>query len=882
MLSKYLAHHSNKIKLLLSTTLLLSISFTAKAQKAPEKDWSTSRIVHELEKMKHVGRVLYIAAHPDDENTQLISYLANVKGVDVAYMSLTRGDGGQDLLGPEVREELGVIRTQELLMARATDGGQQFFSRANDFGFSKTSNETLHIWDSTEVLSDIVWVIRNFKPDIIITRFSPTYKKTHGHHQASAILAQAAFDAAAEPTKFPEQLKYVSTWQAQSLFWNTSFFFFQDKDNKFDTTGLYSTNIGVYMPNLGKWTGEMAAESRSMHKSQGMGTMLKRGDNMEYFVYMKGGKPAGRDIFSDYNWDWSRIKGCEDVSSDVGKIINNFSLTEPEKSLDALVALQLKLSRFCTSLGKGDSTDVDLIKSKIKQLDNIILQCAGIYNEAISTQKFLIPGDSINVDFSAITPYLPNVVLSASLIVDNREVAKTIYPTPLIKDESNIFRLKGIISDSTQITGPYWLEEEPTVGMYKVDNQLLRGLPQNPPQVKVHVSYIIRLHAPGGDEPNSIKIQKDIPVFYKYVDPIKGETYSLARVVPPVVVIPQENLLVFTGNESKYLTIKIKSFKKGKITIDIDPPHGWTWVQAISDEGTDREASLEKETYVEGNGTEQIDTEYIKPVDNPFNPQARPAQDGYVHVSIEMNGHKYNRSFEDITYDHIPEQVLLPKAQIKLVEMNITTHPKLIGYIQGAGDDIPQCLTEMGYKVEIIPAAQLASINLSKYNAIIAGIRAYNTVGELKYDNARLMEYVKNGGNYIVQYNNNFRLVTDSIGPYYLHPANVRTTDEDCKVTFLNPNNPALNTPNKITEKDFEGWVQERGLYYPDKWDTAHYTPLLEMNDPGEAPTKSALLIAPYGKGNFVYTGLVFFRELPAGVPGAYRLLANLIELEKH
>lgn len=844
------------------------------AQKAPEKNWSSSRIMHELEKLNHVGRVLYIAAHPDDENTQLISYLANVKGIDVAYMSLTRGDGGQDLLGPEVGEELGVIRTQELLMARSIDGGQQFFSRANDFGFSKTAEETLHIWDSTEVLSDIVWVIRKFKPDIIITRFSPTYKKTHGHHQASAILAQAAFDDAANPGKFPEQLQYVGTWQAKSLFWNTSYFFFQGKDNKFDTTGLYHTNTGVYMPLLGEWTGEMAAESRSMHKSQGMGATLRRGDNMEYFVYMKGEKPAGRDIFNDYDWGWDRIEQQKYIEQSLQSAEDQLShyITNPAHALAYIQTLYNELSEY---------SDNYLVQSKIKELQEIILQCEGVYTEAISTGKFLVPGDSIKVDLSSISPNGP-VNINASLMVDGKEVAKSDIPVELIPNANKTISLKGIIPQDATITGPYWLEEQPTVGMYKVANQLLRGLPQNPPQVSVHITYSIGELVEPSSVANShqpIVFEQDIPVFYKYIDPIKGETYSVVKIVPPAVAIPDTKLLVFGSNKPQELNVKVKSFQKGKASLSLSVPPGWRLTIDAADTSRINKrkrniSSLTQTMDMNGEGQEQTFTYYVWPTG--------AAETNSINITIAIGNKTYNRSMEDINYNHIPEQIILPRSEVKLVKVDINTHPKLVGYIEGAGDDIPQMLREIGYSVEIIPADQLATADLSKYDAIIAGIRAYNTVSRLKYDNIRLMDYVMNGGNYIVQYNNNFRLVTDSIGPYYIHPSNIRTTDENCKVTLLNTDNPALNTPNKITEKDFDGWVQERGLYYPDKWDTAHYVPLLEMNDPGEQPVKGALLVAPYGKGNFVYTGLVFFRELPAGVPGAYRLLANLIELEKH
>lgn len=832
------------LKRLLVAAFISTGIFNAGAQKAPEKNWNSARILHELDKMRHVGRVLYIAAHPDDENTHLISYLVNVKGIQTAYMSLTRGDGGQNLIGPEVREELGVIRTQELLMARSVDGGQQFFSRANDFGFSKTAAETFHIWNRNEVLSDIVWVIRNFKPDIIITRFSPTYAKTHGHHQASAILAKEAFSAAADSTKFPEQLKYVGTWQAQSIFWNTSFWFYRGE--KFDTAGLYHTNIGTYMPLLGKSVGEMAAESRSMHKTQGFGSSARRGDIEEYFVYMAGKKPAGRDILGGVNTDWSRIKGCENIPVLIENIINRFDMKNPAKSIGSLESLYNKLSAY---------KDNYLVAARLQQLQDIILQCAAIYTEATSNKEFLPVGDSVNVSLNVIGQNKTiNVGVNASLVIDGNKIAAITGGGNLKPNEEKTFKTAAIVPENTHISGPYWLEEEPTVGMYRVDNQLLRGLPQNPQQVVMHVSYIL-----SNSSVHSFTIERDIPVFYKTVDPVKGEEYAVARIVPPAVANPEDKLLLFTNSNTKQLTVKVKSFSKENARIKANILPGWK----ISPPYFDID--------MPGGGNEQSVVFTVTP---PANEQT-----AYVNFTIKIGKHNYTRSSEIISYDHIPTQLLLPESTVKLTRMDIVTHPKLIGYIEGAGDDMPQMIRELGYKVEMISPEQIATANLSKYDAIISGIRAYNTVNELKYNNYRLMNYVKNGGNYIVQYNKNFDLITDSIGPYMLHPSNTRTTEEDAKVVFINKDNPALTTPNKITEADFNGWVQERGLYYPDTWDTTHYTPLLAMADSGEKPAKGSLLIAKYGKGNFVYTGLAFFRQLPAGVPGAFRLFANLIEL---
>jgi LmbE family N-acetylglucosaminyl deacetylase len=817
--------------------------FFANAQKGPEKNWNSAKILLQIEKMKHVGRVLYIAAHPDDENVDLISYLVNVKGFETTYLSLTRGDGGQDLLGPEVREELGIIRTQELLMARSVDGGHQLFSRANDFGFSKTAAETFHIWDRDAVLSDIVWAIRNFKPDIIITRFSPTYTKTHGHHQASAILAQEAFTAAADPTRYPEQLKYVSTWQAKSIFWNTSYWFFRDK--KFDTTGLYHDNISVYIPMLGKSVNELAAEAESMHKSQGNGSTADMEDRTEYFTYMQGQKPDSKDIFSEVADDWKSIKGCEKVPAMLDEIAAKFNIENPAASLSELQQLYTLLSN-----NKGNY----LVDAKLKDLQQIIMQCAGIYTEAISKNKFVAVGDSMHVSLNVVTQTKQAGIaqIRSSLMVDGKSICSLTRDTGMKKYIS--IPLNAPLSDSVHIGGPYWLEEEPGVGMYKVDNQLLRGLPQNPYQVVVHVKIDLGMM-------QGQPIEYDIPVFYKNVDPVKGEQYSLVHIVPPAVANPQEKLLVFNSSEPKELTVQVKSFTKGNAIVKLNTPDGWK----VTPPSTNID--------MQGNGEEQLLKFSVTP---PVN-----ASSAEIAIEVLAGNHTYNRSSELISYDHIPEQLLLPKSIIKAERINVVTTNKTIGYIVGAGDELPEILKQLGYRVEIIPAEKLATADLKKYDVIIAGIRAYNTVNELKYNNERLLDYVKNGGTYIVQYNKNFDLVTDKIGPYMLHPSNTRTTEEDSKVVFLNKDNPLLNKPNKITDADFSGWVQERGLYYPDKWDTAHYVPLLEMGDSGENPVDGSLLVTQYGKGYFVYTGLAFFRQLPAGVTGAFRLFVNLIELGK-
>jgi LmbE family N-acetylglucosaminyl deacetylase len=847
------------------TVFLLLYSIAVFAQKAPEPNWNSSRILFELTKMESVGRILYIAAHPDDENTQLISYLENVKGIETAYMSLNRGDGGQNLIGSETGEELGVIRTQELMMARSVDGGEQFFSRANDFGFSKSAKETFHIWDSAAVLSDIVWVIRNFKPDIIITRFSPTYTKTHGHHQASAILAEEAFDDAANPAKFPEQLSgNVTTWQAKSIFWNTNPFFFPDK--KFDTTGLCYTDIGDFMPLLGKSVGEVAAESRSMHKSQGFGAMARRGTMPEYFVLLKGEKPVGRDIFSVADWDWDRIKEVTGIGTEIDKIINEFDVVYSDEALDELIALREKLKMY---------SDNYLVASKLKQLDDIILQCAGVYAEALCPNKYLAPGDTLHTTLNVIAQNTERVRVESAVLKignystmtfegkDGKSTRDFVPPTTIgtFKGVDSIgfntnrsSSVASVIPVSTPITGPYWLEKKHSIGMYKVDEPLLRGMPENPLQIFVQVVYSI--------DKGKTEITKNLPVFNKIIDPVKGEVYSMTRIVPPAIAIPENKLLVFKNDDSKELKVTVKSFSKGKGILKIDCPPQW------------RVSPVSYNMDMKGEGTEQTFDFKVSPfeIEQTLN----------LGIQITTGGHTYNRSMEVISYPHIPEQVLLPESTVKAVRIDMEAPARKIGYIVGAGDQVPEMLRQVGYTVEIIAPEHLADADFSKYDVIIAGVRAYNTVKRLQYNNSRLMEYVQNGGTYIVQYNTLQALVTKNIGPYPLNISTDRVTEEDCKVTFLDKNNPVLSVPNKITNRDFDGWVQERGLYYPDKWDTTHYVPVLAMHDEGEKPLKGALLIAKYGKGYFIYTGLDFFRELPAGVPGAYRLMANLIEIGKH
>ena len=823
--------------------LAIGSFFNAQAQKAPGKNWPSSKIIHELHRLAETGKVLYVAAHPDDENTRFIAYCVNQKGYETSYISLTRGDGGQNLIGPEVREKLGLIRTQELLMARETDGGKQLFSRANDFGFSKTAQETFSIWDREKVLSDLVWAIRKVKPDIIVTRFSPTYTKTHGHHQASAILASEAFAAAGDSSKFAEQVAYTGVWQAKSLFWNTSTFFFQQE--KFDTTGLFSLKVGTYLPLLGKSVAELAAESRSMHKSQGFGSSPARGDISEYFVHLAGQKPSNKDITSLINNKWESSREGKAIENEIKQIIKSFNPEKPENSVEALAELHKSFEK---------NKKQAFINDKIADLEKIILQCAGIYQEALSTKEYWPLGDSINVSLAVLLQSTLKLSLKNASLVINQKKNFDFTPKALNRNEYVIAKVNGVLDKNTNITGPYWLEDSIERGMYTVSRQVYRGLAQNQHAVQVKLTYEIET------KNGVLNISQEIPVYYKISDPVKGEINKEVAIIPPASAAPTQQLLVFADNKTKILNVKTKVFGENA-TLKPILPAGW---------------QVKPSSYLVKGSAEGNEQSF----DFEISAESTAKDISKAYLSMEQNGNTYARSIETIDYDHLPRQVLLPKAEFSLLKLDIKTKSKSVGYISGAGDEVPKAIKQLGYNVELINIANANLNELKKYDAIIAGVRAYNTVNELKTANPLLLEYVNAGGNYIVQYNTSFNLVTKEIGPFPLTLSHDRVTEEDAEVKFIDNAHPILNSPNKLSKSDFDNWVQERGLYFPEKW-APEYTPILEMHDTNDKTMQSSILVAKYGKGNFIYTGLSFFRELPAGVPGAYRLLANMIELGK-
>lgn len=809
------------------------------------KNSSATDIYHSIEKLNFLGTALYIAAHPDDENTRLISFLSNDVKARTGYLSLTRGDGGQNLIGPELRELLGVLRTQELLAARRVDGGEQFFSRANDFGYSKQPSETLKIWNKEAILGDVVRTIRKFKPDVIINRFdhrSPG--TTHGHHTSSAMLSFEAFDLANDSNAYPEQLSSTNTWQPKRLFFNTSWWFYgsEEKFKKADKSNMLHVDVGTYYPMLGMSNNEIASLASSQHLCQGFGRLSSRGTEDEYVELLKGDLPKDKsNLFDGIDTSWSRIEGGKVIGEILYDVQDNFNFKDPTSHLPKLLEAYQLIQKVSDEHWKN---------LKTTELTTIISAIIGLHLEASSKTSYTNPGQNVEVQIQALNRSGINIELK-SLFLNNQN--SNIDNIVLNNNELFEKKVDLNIPASTDFTSPYWLMEKGTLGTYTVKNTNLIGKPETPRAFKATFNLNI----------NGVLIPITKPVVYKYAKPDKGEIYQPFEVVPEATASFTDKVLIFADASQKRIPVTIKAHKDSiSGTLELKYGKGWQ---------VDKKSqpfSITKK------GDEQTVYFTLSP----------PATENESSISpiIKLNGNEISKELVTIAYDHVPTQTILLPAETKVVRLNIQKAGENIGYIMGAGDEVPTSLKQIGYNVQLIDPATITKESLKNYDAIVLGIRAYNVVDELKFKQRFILDYAKNGGTVIVQYNTASRWASqfENIAPYDLEISRDRVTNENSNVEIIAKDNSLVHFPNEISESDFDGWVQERGLYFPNKW-SAEFTPVLEMHDDGEEPTKGSLLIAPYGKGNYIYTGLSFFRELPVGVPGAYKLFSNMLSVGK-
>ena len=830
-----------------ATTLILLLCLCLLTPAFAQAPFSgTPAIEQSLHKLTVLGSVLMIAAHPDDENTAILAYYARGRHMRTGYLSLTRGEGGQNLIGAEQGDLLGLIRSHELLAARQIDGAEQFFTRAVDFGFSKTPEETFEKWGRERILSDVVWVIRRFRPDIVILRFSGTPKDGHGQHQVSAIVGKEAFEAAADPSRFPEQLKFVEPWKARRLMFNSFSFTKETEKEAAATPGRIEVDTGAFDPVLGVSYSQIAGMSRSMHRSQGMGASQRPGPSRQFLVPVAGDAPAkdAIDAFDAIDTTWSRVPGGADIGRLLEEAVRTFEPDHPERTIPIL----LKAHPLIAALRDPWAG------AKLVELNEAITLCSGLWLDANSDNYAVVPGATLEVNYTALnrSPF-PMTLDSLTLQGMGGESRTDAKHAALESNQPVNSQLKYAVPADQPYSQPFWLRDPKQGDTYTISDQRLVGLPDDPPLLNLRFG----LQA-GGVAFNLVR-----PVRHRYVDRVDGEQTRALTVVPPVALNLPQDVVLFPDGNARQVEIAVRAnVPKVAGIVRLAPDQGW---------GAEPESQPFEQAQ---EGQQQPLTFEVKPAQGPDHPSQLRA---FAAVRDPAAGARREIDVGMLVISHppLPPLTVFPPAVVKLVHADVRVTAHKVGYVMGAGDEMPDAIRQLGCEVTLLTASDLEQRNLSEFDVIVTGVRAYNTRADLRVNLPRLLDYVRNGGKLIDQYN-----VTDgnlvAMGPYPFKVSHDRVTVEEAPVTFTNLSNPLLSTPNEITQKDFEGWIQERGLYFASEWDKRYET-VIESHDPGEKPLAGGMLYARYGKGVYIFSGYSWFRELPGGVPGAYRLFANML-----
>tara|TARA_B110000305_G_scaffold132860_1_gene148306 strand:+ start:819 stop:3266 length:2448 start_codon:yes stop_codon:yes gene_type:complete len=787
-----------------------------------------------LQKLYSLKRVLYVAAHPDDENTRALAYFSLGERAETAYLSLTRGDGGQNLIGDELSENLGVLRTQELLAARSFDGARQYFTRAVDFGYSRSAEESFLKWGKEELMSDVVLAIRKFRPDVIITRFPPDSRAGHGHHTASAILAIEAFEKANDPNYLPEQVAEFGVWKTTSIYWNTSVWWGEDIEEKAQNSDKYLIqDIGGYNSLLGKSYNEIGTLARSQHKCQGFGGIIERGSRIEYFEHIEGAR-LKKSFFENNKDSWTNLINTN-FETKFQNLLKNFNFIESEKNIPSLFKLREGI------LGLKDSS---FKTEKLALCNSIIVDCLGLHVEVVSNDYAYVGGTEVEVSMNLINRSACLVKLVGYELSGNKK-----QKTDDLLNENERFQKKIKFQFQEPISGPYWLKNS-FENIFEVTNRSDLGKPEEDPSAVGKIWILV----------DGLEMEIAIPVTYKWRDPSYGERRRKLISAPLYTVNFDQESVILKGKESKKIRMKIHGYEDEiQEFVNVVAPKGW-------------KLSSNKIEFTLEDKHDEVWLEF----DLIATDESRKG----TLILTDKNGNKIH-SYTDITYDHIATQSIFREAKVECVNLNVLINPSKVAYIKGVDDVVPQAIEQLGFEVEVFEVSNLALLDLSSYSSVVLGIRIYNVHPELTNYHEKLYKYVENGGNLVMQYNTASRSLRElEFGPVPFKLSRNRVTEEDAEVTFLMAEHPIMTTPNKLIKKDFDGWVQERGLYFAGTWDES-YSALFSWHDQDEDPVNGALIVANYGKGQFVYTGISFFRELPKGVEGAYRLLANILSYQK-
>jgi LmbE family N-acetylglucosaminyl deacetylase len=817
-------------KTLVIIILFLTPLFSIAQQVRPA---SSAQIYHELNQLKNLASVLYLAAHPDDENTRMLGWLVNEQHIPTAYLSITRGDGGQNILGPHLGPALGLIRTHELLEARKLDGGAgQYFTRAVDFGFSKTSEETFKHWDEKTLTGDVVWVMRQFRPDVVICRFPPTAQAGHGQHAASAILGHKAFTVAGSRDAYKEHFKHLQPWQPKRILFNA--YRFGDRNTTSDKQ--FKLEVGQYNSLLGMGYGELAGISRSIHRSQGAGTRSIPGVQTEY-LQLVDGAPFDSSIFDGIDITWGRV-GRKDIGEKIESIINAYDFTHPEKSLPALLSLYKEVKNMGENEWKS---------RKLQELKDLILHTSGFMIEIITDKPEVVRGENVPFTINAIAR---SGAVKVKLLDIECLASDTVCHLFMPADELVTIKRSIRIPANIPYTEPYWLAEpQKDDAHYTIPQQEYLGLPLTPN------SLVATTRVQVADETFLV----EVPLSYKTLDATHGDVVEPLRVAPVVTLKFTEEMVTLLADGSVRANLQVSTAVKLQSARLVVMAKGYVDTIQLADIMP---------------GTITV------PVAAPSGKLDFSHGKAQVNVALVSEGIVYNKQQHTIKYEHLPTLRYYTQPAVQVIPQNWQSKALKVAYIPGAGDDVAEALRFAGVHVDILKDADINRSNLARYDAVIVGIRAINVNEKAAVWMPELLGYTENGGTLVMQYNTNHRLETDNIGPYLIKLGRGRVTEEDAKVEVLAKDHRLLTYPNMISPADFDGWVQERGLYFADTWDE-HYTPLFSMNDTGEQPLKGSTLYTAYGNGHYIYTSLSFFRQLPAGNVGAIRLLLNFIAVGK-